>query len=34
MDALALLRQHEPTIKKQSGVAAIGIFGALIREKE
>jgi len=34
MDALALLRQHEPVIKKQSGGAAIGIFGAFIRGKE
>jgi predicted nucleotidyltransferase len=34
MDALALLRHHEPAIKKQSGVATIGIFGAFIRGKE
>lgn len=34
MDALALLRQHEPAIKKQFGVATIGIFGSFIRGEE
>jgi len=34
MDVLALLRQHEPIIKKQFGVAKIGIFGSFIRGEE
>jgi len=29
-----LLRQHEPIIKKQFGVAKIGIFGSFIRGEE
>lgn len=28
LDALALLRQHESVLKKQFGVAKIGIFGS------
>ena len=28
MDVLALLREHEPEIKKRFGVATIGIFGS------
>jgi predicted nucleotidyltransferase len=31
MDALALLREHEPGIKKRFGVAEIGIFGSFVR---
>ena len=34
MDVLALLRQHEPLIKKQFGVAKIGIFGSFVRGEE
>jgi len=34
MDAIALLRQHEPVIKKRFGVAQIGIFGSFIRGEE
>jgi uncharacterized protein len=34
MDVLALLRHHEPVIKKQFGGATIGIFGAFIRGGE
>ena len=34
MDVLALLRQHEPVIKKQFGVAKIGIFGSFVRGEE
>ena len=34
MDALALLRQAEPALKKQFGVAKIGIFGSYIRGEE
>jgi hypothetical protein len=34
MDALALLRKHEPDIKKRFGVAKIGIFGSFIRGEE
>jgi hypothetical protein len=34
MDALALLREHEPEIKKRFGVAKIGIFGSFIRGEE
>ena len=34
MDALALLRQHEPVIKKRFGVATIGIFGSFTRGEE
>ncbi len=31
MDALALLREHEPEIKNRFGVAKIGIFGSFVR---
>jgi len=31
MDALALLREHEPEIKKRFGVTKIGIFGSFVR---
>jgi hypothetical protein len=31
MDALALLREHEPEIKKRFGVGKIGIFGSFGR---
>ena len=34
MDKLALLRQHEPVIKKRFGVAKIGIFGSFVRREE
>ena len=34
MDALALLRQHEPILKKRFGVAKIGIFGSFVRGEE
>ena len=34
MDALALLRQHEPILKKRFGVANIGIFGSFVRGEE
>jgi len=34
MDALALLRQHEPEIKRKFGVAKIGIFGSFVRGEE
>jgi predicted nucleotidyltransferase len=34
MDILALLRQHEPELKKQFGVAKIGIFGSFARGEE
>ncbi|MCK9581863.1 MAG: nucleotidyltransferase family protein [Methanoregula sp.] len=34
MDALKLLRQHEPELKKRFGVATIGIFGSFIRGEE
>jgi len=34
MDTLALLRQHEPVLKKRFGVAKIGIFGSFIRGEE
>jgi uncharacterized protein len=34
MDVLALLRQHETVIKKQFGVAKIGIFGSFVRGEE
>jgi len=34
MDALALLREHEPEIKTRFGVAKIGIFGSFIRGEE
>jgi predicted nucleotidyltransferase len=34
MDAIALLRQHEPLIRKRFGVARIGIFGSFIRGEE
>jgi len=31
MDALALLREHDPEIKKRFGVGKIGIFGSFGR---
>ena len=34
MDALALLRQHEPVIQMRFGVAKIGIFGSYARGEE
>lgn len=34
MDALALLRQAEPELKKRFGVAKIGIFGSFVRGEE
>lgn len=34
MDAISLLRLHEPTMKKQFGVAHIGIFGSFARGEE
>jgi predicted nucleotidyltransferase len=34
MDALALLREHEPILKKRFGVAKIGIFGSFVRGEE
>ena len=34
MDALALLRNHEPDIKKRFGVSKIGIFGSFVRGEE
>lgn len=34
MDAISLLRMHEPTLKKLFGVAQIGIFGSFARGEE
>ncbi len=34
MDALALLRQHEPELKRRFGVAKIGIFVSFLRGEE
>ncbi len=34
MDALALLRQHEPVLKQRFGIAKIGIFGSFARGEE
>ncbi len=34
MDAISLLRLHEPLLKKQFGVAHIGIFGSFARGEE
>jgi hypothetical protein len=34
MDALGLLRQHEPELKTQFGVEKIGIFGSFARGEE
>ncbi|MGA7797824.1 MAG: nucleotidyltransferase family protein [Methanoregula sp.] len=34
MNALALLREHEPEIKKRFGVRDIGIFGSFVRGEE
>ncbi len=34
MNALALLREHEPEIKKRFGVREIGIFGSFVRGEE
>jgi len=33
MDALSLLREREPVIKKRFGVAKIGIFGSSYAER-
>jgi uncharacterized protein len=34
MDALALLRQHKPELRKRFGVAKIGIFGSFAHGEE
>jgi predicted nucleotidyltransferase len=34
MDALAILRQHEPVLKQRFGVSKIGIFGSFARGEE
>jgi hypothetical protein len=34
MDALALLREHEPVLAQRFGVAKIGIFGSFARGEE
>lgn len=34
MDAISLTRLHEPILKKQCGVAHIGIFGSFARGEE
>ncbi|PKL70648.1 MAG: nucleotidyltransferase [Methanomicrobiales archaeon HGW-Methanomicrobiales-1] len=34
MDALALLRQATPELKKRFGVAKIGLFGSYVRGEE
>ena len=34
MNALALLREHEPEIKKRFGVREIGIFGSFVAKEE
>jgi hypothetical protein len=34
MKILALLRQHEPVLKKQYGIAKIGVFGSFARGEE
>jgi uncharacterized protein len=34
MDALTLLRQHEPELKKRFSVTKIGIFGSFARGEE
>jgi len=34
MNVLALLRQHEPELKRQFGVEKIGIFGSYARGEE
>jgi hypothetical protein len=34
MNPLALLREHEPVLKKRFGVAKIGIFGSFVRGEE
>ena len=34
MDALSLLREHEPELKMRFGVAKIGIFGSFARREE
>lgn len=34
MDALTLLREHEPEIKKRFGIATIGLFGSFVRGEE
>ncbi len=34
MDALTLLRQHEPVLKQRFGIAKVGIFGSFARGEE
>lgn len=34
MDALTLIREHEPELKKRFGVATIGLFGSFVRGEE
>ncbi|MEN6611353.1 MAG: nucleotidyltransferase family protein [Methanoregulaceae archaeon] len=34
MDALALLRKHEPVLKERFGIEKIGIFGSFARGEE
>jgi hypothetical protein len=34
MDALAILRQHEPVLKQRFGIAKVGIFGSFARGEE
>lgn len=34
MNALSLLREHEPVLKERFGVRKIGIFGSFIRGEE
>jgi len=34
MNALTLLREHEPVLKKRFGVATIGLFGSFVRGEE
>lgn len=34
MNALALLRQHEPVLQQRFGIAKIGIFGSFARGEE
>ena len=34
MDTIALLREHEPELKKRFGVAKIGIFGSFVRGEQ
>jgi predicted nucleotidyltransferase len=34
MDALAILRQHEPVLKQRFGVSKVGIFGSFARGED